>query len=926
MPIGYVPANSPVRKGDLNEAASELDTILRIVFQEKSFLAYRYDDRGDVNPDFQDRDLFGEPFFFGDSGSWDLILDVFGSASPYDHDTYVAAATALTVDTYDEEKHLAICSEAVWPLTGSLGVHVNVKDGVDYYLAQEGDDPTRPIVERERFRRLPVAEIICEAITELEWDSRFTRYHFLRFHNLSLVPMTVTLGETEIEIPALGCKAVRRSYPAGDTWDTSLTYLWLWQSGDSALWSADLANNVGGLQCMHDWLDWLMQSNATYGYVVRDPSVIWSPTTGSPFPNIETSKRVFEFDKHLGRILAWKVFGGVATEYYDITPTMDELVIGSTPIRITTDSIAHTVVISNTTAGETIDAMGPESTLLPRYPKTLPHTIASGQMAAVSWYGAYDPTGVNPGYSAQYRTSRADPTTWITVSTGELPEHVISDFATRTFPEMTIGQALAGYINADTPTFGDETTPDPVLSITSDGFRLWLTGTHDFPATTRESPIQRTGDAPVKFWWTIDSQSIHQSFGVDLTARSGWLHSTSSYGRHTIDQDGYIDGLGDAIQEGNPDVSGTYGIDGGRDWTESRTTHEDPTVKRCEGTNENREETLTLSVRPKTDTSERVVDNASDLDWYNLNRTDLLANTLDDEDKAGVVMYPILWSHFNHLAMRLNSIKAVSPFLIQHVAYWGDLSDGTWPAAFSTNVPVSHFASVLGSGSRADELGLTVQSITESGDTGYYVTIADVAAKASELGLAMATEGLFSYRTRLVPPDATEQTFWQWTHSNTATAYRNAYLPSGDEQWAVSRRTISFEGYSIYSPGINRKPQENTVDLNRSVDFPVVPEGWLSEVGSRILCAGVEAIGYVSDPLGEPRVLDEPPAGAIATEYEELDVYPAPTGDPRYLEIENEIDFPITHSTITSAMNSSGDDRSEWHVTYVPRILIVRSA
>jgi hypothetical protein len=300
--------------------------------------------------------------------------------------------------------------------------------------------------------------------------------------------------------------------------------------------------------------------------------------------------------------------------------------------------------------------------------------------------------------------------------------------------------------------------------------------------------------------------------------------------------------------------------------------------------------------------------------WYNLSRTDLLANTLTDEDEAGVVMYPILWSHFNHVAMRLNGIKAVSPFLFDHVAYWGELADGTWPAAFSSNVPVTHYATALSSGSRAAELGITVQSITEAATTGYYVTIADVAAKADELGLAMALEGIHGYRTKLTPPTGLEQLLNQWFHSNSVTAYRAHYMQEVTQPWAVTRRTITDDGFACFPPGLSGNV-EGLVGLNRSVNYPEIPDGWIFESGSRLLCAPMISLGWTNDPLVEP---------VARLEFEPRERFDAPTGDPEYLEIGNEITFPADHASITEEMESSGDDRSAWYITYIPRILIVR--
>lgn len=933
MPISSVSANAPVKRAQLNALAEELDAILRGVFQGKSPFVYDYAGRGDSPDDVYLRTMFGNRFFFGASGLWKLIPAVFGAVSEYDHNTYLTAANAMTLASFDEDKHLAICSDASWPLDDSLGVHTIEKNGVDYYLAREGGDDTRPIAERERFLRLPVAEIICESITELEWDARFTRYHFLRFHNLSTSELTVTLpGADPFVIPALGCQAVRRTYPAVESWEMELTYLWKWRRGDSAQWSGDLANNVGGLQCLHDWIDWLCQTNAVYGYVLRDPAVVADAPDVSPFPEIDTEKRLVEYDKHAGRILAWKIEAGVAAEAFDYEPTFAELENGTGPLKVSIDTGTHTITVTPTEISDSYDAMGPGSTILPRYPMELPATVASGAYPGSDCSSAYVPLTL-PSYDAQYRTSRADAGTFITESTGDLPVYGLGLWSTVSYPEATVGDALESITNNKSPSLGDELTTLPDLALAHDGFRLWLTGTHEFPATSYLAPFGIGGiENDVKFWWTINQQIATQTFGVDLTDRDGWLHSTAVYGRHVVEFDGYIDGLGNAVQEGNPDVSGTYGLDEGLDWQESRAEHETPTIKRCEAPNETRTETWTRFVRPREDVSERAEINASDLEWYNLNRTDLNANSPTESDLAAVVMYPILRTHHNHLAARLNGIKAILPFRFEHVVYWGEIDDGTWPAAFSSNVPVAFYCSALSSGSRADELGITVQSVTESATTGYYVTASDVASKASELGLAFTYEGVHGYRTRLIPPDVTEQGLWQWTHSRTVEDYRAELLPDYST-WAVSTRTENAEGYFIPHPGTGDgfiATQEHIIDLIQHVNFPEIPDGWQEESGSRLLCSPVQSIGYVNDPLVEPRslesvVIDGTPTDVWSTDFEAVEMVAAPTGYPKYLEIGSELTFPATHADITTAMGSTGDARSEWQIMYIRRLLIVRT-
>lgn len=126
--------------------------------------------------------------------------------------------------------------------------------GVDYRVVS--DIPAFGSHERfERVRWYEVAELVFEGHAEYTWDAEWTKYRFLRVHNLSDYPMTFNIGIHSYSIAAFGVKTIR--------WNTDNTvstgnYLWYLQNGDPRLHMVGdnrmTANTVCNPQIMLWWL------------------------------------------------------------------------------------------------------------------------------------------------------------------------------------------------------------------------------------------------------------------------------------------------------------------------------------------------------------------------------------------------------------------------------------------------------------------------------------------------------------------------------------------------------------------------------------------------------------------------------------------------------------------------------------------------
>jgi hypothetical protein len=187
MTVSYVSAGAAIRATQLNALTAELDAAMRCLFADKSPYVYA---TGRTLP-------LGDRFCFGTSASWRIIAQLFPLATTYSHTAFETAAAGFTVDTYQSATETADTTQSdPWPLNGSLEAHKTVDGGTTYFWRQDKDG-AGDYGACESYRRYAVAEILIEALgsTSWTWDAKFNRYHFLRFHNLDLTTLTITLPD-----------------------------------------------------------------------------------------------------------------------------------------------------------------------------------------------------------------------------------------------------------------------------------------------------------------------------------------------------------------------------------------------------------------------------------------------------------------------------------------------------------------------------------------------------------------------------------------------------------------------------------------------------------------------------------------------------------------------------------------------------------
>ncbi|TXH52730.1 MAG: hypothetical protein E6Q97_15035 [Desulfurellales bacterium] len=717
--IAYVNSGSP-QASQLNALTSELDDILRVLFSNKSWLLYSYTNTGIPE---------GRRFYFGDAAS----RKVFPGEGEYDHATFTASAAAKTVTDTDVSKHLAFVEEGpTWDLDGSLEAHkqtVNV-DGTDYdlYLCQV--DVIGNVLSRERHRRIHVAEIIIEGWdtgVDFDFDSDWNKYHFLRFHNLDNEARTINLpGGSSIVVPAFGVQAVRRSYKLGSTWDTSYRYLWKAQSGDQLIFNhlneGSTANNVASIQCFHDWLDIITDGvNPFRRGAFVDPRVCWDGSSLLP-QAIDGTKRLGEYYHHLGDVLSFEDAAGTPLYTRGSLSSWSALEgVGSQGLQGTVSG--NDFIISALAGRPTpVDAVGFGTTLLPSNIKTLPHTattpppvLALGgfKLSEAILEASYDPGSGVVNVDTTYDQA-VDSFGWY-IDLTATPWDTLNDIAT-----LVAGDG------------GDEVATISGQAWKSDGWRLLATGDVVYDLTTCYQ-IDVDGVWDNVTWGT---SSVSVPFGKDLFGRDSWMMTNRRQGRR----------ISDWTENWHPDLEGGDGLDEGVDWNAARVAPSDSVVFKTEvpGT---LAETNNLPVIQRADHADRLAANYETAGWYASNRASLLAGTTSG-DTESIIRIPILREHYNHVAQRLNSIVSIRPFLFEDVLWYGELADGGW---FSGGIPFAadYHAPVLSSGSRADDLGLTVYSLTRIMDIGpdqtnYYCKASEVADLAESLGFPYLMERLES--------------------------------------------------------------------------------------------------------------------------------------------------------------------------------------
>lgn len=884
MSVSYVARNSSPTAAQLDALVAELDAILTCLYAGKTPLLYESGFIATPNE-----------FFFGDDAAWKIIPLVRASATLYDHTTFNDEADALTVDNYDSALELAnVELDGAWPLDGSLEAHKVDFSGTTYFYNQKFTSGKQG--SRERYLRLDVADIVLEAVTgaALTWDSEFDRYHCLRFHNLDPNSVTVTLpGSVDVVIPAFGIKSVRRSYPADNTWDQSYNYLWKPESGDLLFWDGVPGNPVGSVKELHRIID-AITSQDEEGRCVVKPSVLYD---GSAYLDqaLDDAEPLYKYKFHVGPMVVVQSASGAVPSPTLVTPTWSSIVAGTGGIKLNTTTFT---LQADTGASTPVDVSGIGSTLAPVIPVTLPHTI-DFTMGYVACLGAEEVTTTRSGtyydgYSTPPGSVPINPTTVETDITYATQHTASWQIDTGTNPQ--------DYTLADAKLFEDaaatELTTKPSISLASDGWRLMAYGTLDWPADIGILPNTLAG-------WDVGETSLTFYFGQDLLARSGlatedlFQITHRNYGRKYSAYAGYESG-GTTYYEGHPDLTGHYGLAGGIHYTQSRVEPTASGIDRTESPEcSTTVPTLTTQVTTANDTGERIAANYTDATWWHDNRTDLLAGVITPDDEQTLIRFPILALHYNHVAQRLNSIHWIVPFTIDSVVYYGfgedGLNDRTWPIA---HVPSNWECGVLATGSRADELGLTISgSGTES-----HLTFSTVATWADSLGLRY-----FRRRIRTILDSSGD-----YTRDDTETRRgdTDVFEISGfceDYYGAIVPQNSNYQG--ALGAVACLAAYENVEEFGVAL-----PSGWEFPLDDIFLTVPTANVAYIDDPH------DEGDAG-----QEELEVVSAVVADPTIWPIA-EMPSVLTPQAVADIYTGLGtiDDRCAWRVLLGNRFLIVR--
>lgn len=884
--VSYVSAGNSILASQLNALTAETDDVLDCLFAGKSPLIYFGGDG--VLP-------MGHVVAFGDSGNWKiipLIASLFGLAE-YDHSVFTTAAAALTVASFDTPNEVAnVNEEDPWPLDGSLQAHTVDDSGTTYYFRQLKSSGTVQGY-RERHLRLDTVDVIMEGMTgDLTWDSDWDKYHFIRFHNLDLTTVTVTMpGAVDIEVPPLGIQAVRRAYKA-NTYDTTYRYLWKAESGDLLFFDGIRSNNVASIQCFLDILNnaaggletW---TGSAFTALFLKASELWDGSSLLP-ASLIGSTPAYQLRYHLGRIVSWEDAAGTP-DPHDFTPTWSSLAAGTNGVKWDTSTLT---LSADTGATAPVDACGIGSNLLPIMPKTLPHD-ASWAVPAIDAIGVeLTPTTLS---SRWWNGS-----SWVDVDVDY--DHASSAVA---FSSSGSGDDTLTTIAALTSSHSDEQLDTPTVTWVSDGWKVVGCGTQTIPFSNGVfPPDNRLG------YCTFGRDDATEHFGADImgSLRGDWDGTGRQHGRKLCDHVGFTDVFDVVFQEGHPDLTGNYELADGEDFVESRQTNDESVVFRDDHVSS----TATTSTRgilvyPLADSAEEIAANSGDGSWYTTHRTRLLAGTATVDEREKLIRYPVLGRHYNAVAQRLNAIMSIRPCTLDEVIYYGRfaLEDRTWTVAA---YPPDYYCAVQASGSHAASLGLTV---TGTGSEAH-LTLATAAAWADTLGVRFFTRRFSSMRRMSggVP-----------IRTRLTTALYRLHL--GSTVW-VGR---CVEDSSGSSPPVYLTPDaatslpesanyEEIVDVEHAEELgPTLPTGWEWSGDSLLMTIPRPMVNWIDDPLADTE------------DNSVVDVYPAES-QPAAVWPAEDYDGTLLDSPTIAGMygiTPTPDERTTWQIRLANRFYIVRS-
>lgn len=921
MSVSYVtPGNSPTAS-ELNALTAELDTALRVLFADKSWYVY-LGMAGNV-PE-------GTKFYIGDDSQWVIIPALFGgSVVPYDHSTFTSAAAAFTVDTFEATNETAAVTQAdPWPLAGSLEAHTIDDSGTTYFYRQDRDG-AGDYGSVERYKKLAVAEILIEALgsSTMTWSSDYDRYHFLRFHNLDNQELTITLpGGSTVVVPKFGVRAVRRTYPAANSWDSTYVYLWKAVSGDSLCWDSEPANNVGSMMAFHRWIDSVSPANDAGAANGRgtawtahglhlDPTVVYD---GSSYLEtaIAGTTELAKYEHHLGELCVWQNASDPAPTHATVSPTWTSLLAGTGGIKLTaaTGSVPHVLTISADTGAVTpVDVFGKGSTITPRLPKTASFTIACSAVGigvdggigetlipgvetyliedTESYFTDFGATQVDVDYDYDYYLCGGP--------VGLTTARFTSPITASHWSTLTDHATLA-------TTSTDEKLTTPTVTWKSDGWRLVACATQEVPPDWFTYPGTNLPETQL---CAID-QTDGFSFpcGNDVLGRDSWDITIRQQGRVMSDYVGSTAGS-TVTHTGHPDVTGHEPLTGGIEWRESRQANYDVATNRTESIGLTQASTKTLPVFVGDDSAEFLARSHEDAAWYAAHRTDLLAGSIPFEAEQECVRLLILALHYNHIAQRLNSIFSIDPFTYDDVVYYGELGDGTWPHA---TWPPDFQAAVLSTGSRADSLGITVNTMTVNSTSGYYVTQTDCKTWAAAAGFRYWIE-------RFVAMYDYTAAFLHFTDSDDTFPYRSQGSLAGIV-WSVrpvdddtTRGPLARGPAMAFTPG---ESQGAMLELERVVDNgPNPPTGWTLDDASWVMAAGYATVHYDNASLVKADLDDN---------WEPFSFSTPPTAPPKLWPLTDLPQFTAPQD-VGDLYSITADVRDAFQLMIIPRFLFLRS-
>lgn len=883
--ISYV-GNENITAAQLNALTQEADNVLRCLYGDKSpFIYYG----GDAFP-------IGRAVFFGDDALWKIIPIAFPSATVYDHSVYTAAAAAMVTtlpDPYDPVNELIYFEDDPWPIADSLQAHFTMPTDIPFWYAQQIGGNFTGV--REKYHRLTTLDVFLEATGgTFTWETEFDKYHFLRFHNFDPDPVTVQLdGSTSIEIPAFGIQAVRRSYPVGSTWTSTYKYLWAAQSGDSLFFTQDSINNVAGFNVFWDLLGdlgaVLDAPNLGFGQrrIYFKSSVGWDGSQYLP-QALSESVPTYRYKFHPGRVLSWTSASTTPTAT-DSTLTWDEFEAGDGAVVWNPATLS---VEADTGAATPVDAVGVGTNALPEWPVTLPYTPDT-LTASFSTYGIQQSTVTQIEFYYPALPPVVADRIYVSASyeNSELTSYTAPHAGASDGLEYTLGE-----IGALESSSGTELLDPPTVSWTSDGWRMVGHGSQLIPYTYGVAP-----SGAAIFQCEIGDFGFIHHFGGDIFARSDattkpLLATRKDIGRKLSDYVGVTDIFDQVSYDGHPDLEGTYGLWGGQDWEESRVEPNESAAKRNIEIPGNATGTFTGTVYPLADPIDTIVSNYETSGWYGTNRTRLLAGNTIKEERQKLVRLPVLRNHYNTTAARWNSVMTIVPYSWDDMIYYGltGVSDGTWPYVYT--VP-GYVTAVLPSGSRADEIGITV-----SFNGSYYVSMADVAAYCATIGIRFFRRHFSKIR----------QSYFGLQRTRDETS--QIYIPSGPGPHWLGR-CVAYDdgtGHTLYS---ETNSQEEILAVEYAEEQGAAPpDGWQHDIQHRILTVPRPVVNYDDDPRAN-----------LVTDT--LSVYGPTAVDAEAWPVHADFDGEVIDAQdIATLYGETIDPRAPWEVTLINRFCIIRSS